>query len=70
MLVITFTFILNLKTGAEFPLCIHEGNNIYNQNNGLAMVSPLGPILANIFMVELEHSVIPGLVNKLVKICH
>ena len=40
-------------------------NNIYIQNDGVAMGSPLGPILANIFMAELERSVIPGLANKL-----
>ena len=40
-------------------------NNIYIQNDGVAMASPLGPILANIFMVELERSVIPGLGKKL-----
>ena len=34
------------------------------QNDSVAMGSPLGPILANIFMVELERSVIPGLANK------
>ena len=40
-------------------------NNIYIQNGGITMGSPLGPILANIFMVKLEHSVVPGLANKL-----
>ena len=39
-------------------------NNIYIQNDGVDIASPLGPILANIFMVELERSVIPGLANK------
>ena len=36
---------------------IFEGN-IYVQNDDVAVGSPLGPILANIFMVELERSVI------------
>ena len=40
-------------------------NNIYIHNDGVAMGLTLGPILANIFMVELERSVIPGLANKL-----
>ena len=40
-------------------------NNIYIQSDGAAMGSPLGPILANVFMVELQRSVIPGLANKL-----
>ena len=31
------------------------------QINGVAMCSPLGPILANIFMVELEKIIIPKL---------
>ena len=34
------------------------------QVDGVAMGSPLGPVLANIFMVELETSVIPNLSNK------
>ena len=33
-------------------------NGIYQQNDGVAMESPLGPVLAGIFMVELETSVI------------
>ena len=40
-------------------------NKIYIQNDVVAMGSPSGPILANIFMVEPDRSVIPGLVNKL-----
>ena len=40
-------------------------NNIYIQNDGIAMGSPLGPKLVNISMVELERPVIPGLANKL-----
>ena len=34
-------------------------------SDGVVMGSPLGPILANIFVVELERFVIPGLANKL-----
>ena len=34
------------------------------QVGGVGMGSPLGPALANIFMVELETSVIPNLSNK------
>ena len=40
-------------------------NNSYIQNDGVAMGSPMGSILANIFMVELERSAIPGLASKL-----
>ena len=39
-------------------------NETYIQVNGVAMGSPLGPVLANIFMIELEISVIPNLSNK------
>ena len=39
--------------------------NIYVQNDGIAMGSPLGPVLANIFMVELDRSVIPTLMEKM-----
>lgn len=34
---------------------------IYLQCDGVAMGSPLGPVLANIFMVELERTVLPKL---------
>ena len=39
-------------------------NETYIQVDGVAMGSPLGPVLANIFMVELETSVITILSNK------
>ena len=34
---------------------------IYVQNDAVAMGSPFGPILANVFMVELENTLIPRL---------
>ena len=34
---------------------------IYRQINGVAMGSPLGPVLANVFMVELEKTLVPQL---------
>ena len=40
-------------------------NQIYIQLDGVAMDSPLGPVLANIFMVELETSVISNLNDKI-----
>ena len=39
-------------------------NETYIQVEGVAMGSPLGPVLANIFRVELDTSVIPNLSNK------
>ena len=36
-------------------------NEIYVQNDGVAMESPLGPILANVFIVELENTLVPRL---------
>ena len=36
-------------------------NEIYIQNDGVAMGSPLGPILAGIFMAELENALVPEL---------
>ena len=38
-------------------------DEMYIQNDGVVMGSPLGPVLANIFMVELERSIIPLLNN-------
>ena len=37
---------------------------LYRQINGVAMGSPLGPVLANIFMVELEKTLVPQLQDK------
>ena len=36
-------------------------NKIYRQTDGVAMGSPLGPVISGIFMVELERTVIPQL---------
>ena len=51
-------------------LCTKEmhfsfNNQIYKQINGVAMGSPLGPVLANIFMVELEKKLVPNLADKM-----
>ena len=35
--------------------------DIYTQANGVAMGSPLNPVLAGIFMVELERPLLPTL---------
>ena len=56
-----------LKTLLE--LCTKEmhfsfDGKIYRQVNGVAMGSPLGPVIANIFMVELEKKVIPTISDK------
>ena len=37
---------------------------IYKQVDGVAMGSPLGPVLANVFMVELENQLIPKMSEK------
>ena len=36
-------------------------NEIYVQNDGVAMGSPLGPILANVLMLELENTLVSRL---------
>ena len=38
-----------------------QNNEIYVQNDGIAMGSPLGPILANVFMVEIENTLVARL---------
>ena len=38
-----------------------SNDEIYIQCDGVAMRSPLGPLLANIFMASLEEEVIPKL---------
>ena len=53
-------------------LCVKEvhfaySNGIYEQNDGVDMGPPLGPVLAGILMVELETSIIPTLHKSLLK---
>ena len=38
------------------------------QNDGVAIGSPLGPVLTNLSMVELGRTTIPSLSNK-IKLC-
>ena len=38
-------------------------SRIYVQTDGIAMGSPLGPVLADIFMIQLENSLLPDLTN-------
>ena len=45
----------------------HFNNNIYIQIDGVAMGSPLGPVLANIFMVKLENVLVPKLNDRVKK---
>ena len=51
-------------------LCTKEmhfsfNGDIYKQKDGVAMGNPLGPVLANIFMVELENKLVPTLSGKM-----
>ena len=36
-------------------------NTVYQQNDGVAVGSPLRPVLSGIFIVELENSLVPTL---------
>ena len=38
-------------------------SRIYVQTDGIAMGSPLGPVLADIFMIQLENSLLSNLTN-------
>ena len=38
---------------------------VYKQTDSVAMRSPLGPVLADIFMVELENNIVPVLQENL-----
>ena len=39
-------------------------DKIYKQIDGVSMGSPLGPLLANVFMTELEKDIIQKLIDK------
>ena len=41
------------------------GGDIYQQNDGVAMSSPLGPVLAGMFMLELETRIIPRIMDNI-----
>ena len=38
---------------------------IYQQTDGVCMGSPLGPVLANVFMVHLEETIVPQLQDQM-----
>ena len=42
-------------------------NKLYSQKDGVAMGSPLGPVIVGIFMVDLEGNVIPKLSTHMTK---
>ena len=53
--------ILLCTKGVHFTLC----GESYVQTDGVAMCSPLGPVLSGIFMVELENTLVTTLSNHL-----
>ena len=44
---------------------LSSDNTVYQQNDGVAMGSPLGLVLSGIFMVQLENSWVPTLNESL-----
>ena len=60
MFMLILSKIFYQKLGTEFSPSIY---NIYIQIDGVVLGSPLGPVLANIFMVELESVFVPKLNN-------
>ena len=53
-------------------LCTKElhfsyNNETYKQVDGIVMGNPLGPVIANIFMVEFENKTIPRISDKMPK---
>ena len=60
---ITRTEIKELLTLCTKNVYFTFDNQVYQQNDGVAMCSPLGPVLAGIFMVQLENRIIPTLGN-------
>ena len=62
--VFLYELILLIPTDITRSEMITNGN-IYLQTDGVAMGSPLGPVLAGIFMVHLQRSLIPVLKDQL-----
>ena len=51
-------------------LCTKEmhfsfNGKIYQQTDGVCMGSPLGPVLANVFMVHLEETIVPQMLTNM-----
>ena len=44
---------------------VYFGSDIYQQNDGAAMGSLLGPVLAGIFMIEFDTSIIPTVMDNI-----
>ena len=44
--------------------CLFYNNELYKQIDGVSMGSPLGPVLSNIIMTELEKLVVSDLINS------
>ena len=64
------TDISRLEIKELFYFCAEDvnfsfDNKIYIKNNGIALGSPFGPILANILMADFERSVMPSLASRL-----
>ena len=55
------TLISKMEMKELLTLRFNYDNNVYQQNDGVAIGSQLGPILSGIFMVELENSLEPAL---------
>ena len=55
---------MNLLRTATSEVEFSFDGMVYSQVDGVAMGSPLGPTLANIFMGHLEYKVIPELLDQ------
>ena len=52
---VTMTTVVTMLTMATKESFFMFNNNFYEQNDGMAMGSPLGPALANIFMLSFKN---------------
>ena len=52
-----------LRCTLNIQFCFN--NNLYRQIDGVAMGSPLGPVLADCFMAKLENTVLSGAIKQL-----
>ena len=62
--------IVSLFTNVCKKTTFSFNDNVYKQTDGVSMCSSLGPVIANIFMMELERFILDELINDNIVKCY